>query len=259
MFGLKDKVVIVTGASSGIGAALAQQLCQEGANVTIIGRNVEKLNKTYDDCKKIQAARVLKIVGDITVADDAERIVNETVKCFGKIDVLVNNAGFGLGTPITDAKAMEAFDNVMNTNIRAVVHLTHLTVPWLEKTKGNIVNVSSVAALKALPNSWTYCTAKAALDHFSRCMALDLGPKGIRVNVVTPGPVKTDFLLNMGLTPEQVEISQGAVAKATLLDRSSDPSEIGELIVFLISEKARGITGSCFVSDNGMMQASPTF
>lgn len=166
---------------------------------------------------------------------------------------MVNNAGFGRVTKITDGNAMEEFDHIMNTNIRAVVNLTHLAIPYLEQTRGNIINVSSIAALKPNHNGWTYCTSKAALDHFSRCMALDLAPMGIRVNVVSPGPVETDFRQNMGLTPEQVALRNDSGMKATLLNRFSDATEIGELIMFLISCKARGITGSCFISDNGVM------
>ncbi|XP_063891970.1 uncharacterized oxidoreductase TM_0325-like [Helicoverpa armigera] len=244
-----NKVVIVTGSSSGIGAAIAIKFAEEGAKVAIVGRNQEKLNNVAKKCGK-----PLVLVADVTKEEDAKRIVDETVKVFGKLDVLVNNAGIGGGSSITADNAIEIFDKIMSTNLRAPVYLTHLAAPHLIKTKGNIVNISSVAALKILmPEVFAYSASKAALDHFSRAVALELASSGVRVNTVNPGPVKTDIIENMGLSEAAIDVTFKQMEDMTQLKRISDSEEIADLVLFLASDKAKAITGSSYVSDNGML------
>ena len=246
---LLNKVALVTGASSGIGAAIAAKFAKEGAKVAIIGRNTVKLNNVAKEC-----SNPLVIAADVTKEEDAKRLVNETVKHFGKLDILVNNAGIGGTASILSEDAMASFDKIMATNLRSAVHLTHLTAPHLLKTKGNIINISSVAALTLLgKGSYAYCASKAGLDHFSRSIAQELASKGIRVNTVNPGPVRTDIVKNFGATGELEELIFKQMQQATLLKRVSDPEEIADLVLFLASDKARGITGSSFVSDNGAL------
>lgn len=164
-----DKVVIITGASSGIGAGAAIHFSKLGAKVTITGRNENNLKKTAATCE----GEVLSIIAEITNEADRIKIINETISRFGKIDVLVNNAGIGLdGTILTTT--LEKFDNVMNTNVRSVFHLTQLATPHLIKTKGNVVNISSVTAVRAFTNFLVYCMSKAAIDQFTKCVALEL-------------------------------------------------------------------------------------
>ncbi|XP_063891969.1 glucose 1-dehydrogenase-like [Helicoverpa armigera] len=245
----QNKVVIVTGSSSGIGAAIAIKFAEEGAKVALVGRNQEKLNNVAKKCGK-----PLVLVADVTKEEDAKRIVDETVKVFGKLDVLVNNAGIGGGCPITADNAIEIFDKVMNTNLRAPVYLTHLAAPHLVKTKGNIVNISSVSALRIqMQGSFAYSASKAALDHFSRAVALELASSGVRVNTVNPGPVKTDIMENMGLSEADIAATLKLMEDMTQLKRISDSQEIGDLVLFLASDKAKAITGSSYVIDNGML------
>lgn len=164
-----DKVVIVTGASSGIGAGAAIHLSKLGAKVVITGRNEENLKETAAKCQ----GEILSIVADVNSELDRVKIIDETVKKFGKIDVLVNNAGLGeAGNILTTT--MEQYDKVMNTNVRSVFHLTQLATPHLIKTKGNIVNISSVAGPRQFPNILAYCMSKAAIDQFTKCVALEL-------------------------------------------------------------------------------------
>uniref|UniRef100_A0A2A4JIH1 Short-chain dehydrogenase n=1 Tax=Heliothis virescens TaxID=7102 RepID=A0A2A4JIH1_HELVI len=245
----KDKVVIVTGSSSGIGAAIAIKFAEEGAKVAIVGRNQEKLNNVAKKCGK-----PLVLVADVTKDEDAKKIVDETVRVFGKLDILVNNAGIGGSVSIQAENAMEIFDKLMNTNLRSVVYITHLATPHLVKTKGNIVNMSSVAALRAFAKeTFSYSTSKAALDHFSRAVALELASDGVRVNVVNPGPVRTDAFENMGANKEQQEAIFKSMRDTTALKRISDPHETADLVLFLASDKAKAITGSSYVSDNGVL------
>ncbi|KAL0871100.1 hypothetical protein ABMA27_004904 [Loxostege sticticalis] len=248
----KNKVVLVTGASSGIGAAIALKFAEEGASVAIVGRNEEKLKKVTENIAKV-GNKPLVIVADMTKDNDVQRIVNDTLKQFGKIDVLVNNAGVSRYTDITDENAMKEYDNVINTNLRSVVYLTHLASKYIIESKGNIINISSVAGKIVWKNGFAYCTSKAGLDHFSRAIALDLAPKGVRVNTINPGPVMTDIFEAMGFKGEAQTALLDGVIKMTALKRISDPAEIAELALFLASDKAVGITGSTYVTDNGFM------
>ncbi|CAH2092352.1 unnamed protein product [Euphydryas editha] len=242
----KNKVVIITGASSGIGAAAAKMFSDEGARVVMVGRNETKLAAV---AKRLSSPLVIR--ADVANDDDARRIINETVKKFGQIDVLVNNAGMTmehgglLGNDI-----MQAYDTIMSINLRAVVHLTSLAAPHLIKTKGNVVNVSSIAAVipPASQRSASYYISKAALNHFTVCAAVELGSHGVRVNTLSPGPVNTDFFENAKST-----LTFEAVRPLTLLNRVSEPEEMADVILYLASDRARGVTGSNYVNDNGMI------
>lgn len=249
----KNKVVIVTGASSGIGASTAILFTKEGAKVAIVARNEVKLKNIAEQCGKV-GYKPLVIKADVANDEDTERIINDTISTFGKLDVLVNNAGVLRQGTILDRKVLDIYDEVIRINVRAVVRLTTLAAPHLVKTKGNIINISSVAASKIIDVNFSiYCTSKAALNHFSRASALELAPHGVRVNIVSPGPVYTDLLDNASIT----EISIHGVK--TALNRVSDPGEIADLILYLSSDRAKGITGSEYVTDNGhLLQGSIT-
>lgn len=249
----QNKVVLVTGASSGIGAATAIAFAAQGARVSMVGRNETKLACVAKICEQ-KGSKPLVIAADVTKDADAKRIINDTVKHYGNLDVLVNNAGIFTPTSIFSSDALEGFDRIMTTNLRSIVQLTHLAVPHLVKSKGNIVNVSSIVALGILfDQSFAYSTSKAGVDHFTRAVALELSKHGVRVNTVNPGPVKTDITQNAGMPKDQEEVMMAAVAKSTPLQRMGEPEEIADLIMFLASNKARSITGSTFVSDNGSL------
>ncbi|XP_047538294.1 A-factor type gamma-butyrolactone 1'-reductase (1S-forming)-like [Vanessa atalanta] len=242
----KDKVVIVTGASSGIGAAAAIAFSAAGARVAMVGRDNAKLDAVAAKC-----ANPLIILADVSKDDDAKRIIDETIKKFGQLDVLVNNAGLmSLAGSLLQGDMMKSYDTIMNVNVRAVVHLTNLAAPHLIKTKGNVVNISSVAGHlpSYTPLGINYCVSKAALNHFTACAATELGPHGVRVNAICPGPVRTDLLTNA-----QHPKSWDDLAKFTLLNKVSEANEIADLILYLASDKAKSITGSNHVIDCGTM------
>ena len=155
LYNFSGKVLIVTGSSSGIGAATAIHFAKFGGQVVITGRNKEKLQKVYDQC--IHAAQegsfkttnsVVQVIGDVTDFEVVKKLVKTAVDSFGKIDILVNNAGFSLMHTIYDPNLIEIYNKLMDTNVKSVVALTQLVVPYLEKTKGVIVNVSSVGSMK---------------------------------------------------------------------------------------------------------------
>lgn len=247
------KVIVVTGASSGIGAAIAIQFAAHGANVALVGRNEQKLKAVSEKCEK-STRKPLVIIADVTKDADAKRIISETIQIFGKLDVLVNNAGIGGLISILPGNAMQVFDRIIATNLRATVYMTKLAAPHIIETKGNIINISSIASLGVISKqNFAYCTSKAGLDHFTRCVALELASKGVRVNSINPGPVKTNIIENMGATESQEQYMWNMFLKATALNRISGPEEIADLALFLASDKAKSITGSIYLTDNGML------
>ncbi|XP_023936224.1 17-beta-hydroxysteroid dehydrogenase 14-like [Bicyclus anynana] len=241
-----NKVVIVTGASSGIGASTAIAFSAAGAEVVMVGRNEAKLKSVAAKCKN-----PLVLIADMRKDDDVKRIMDETIKMFGRLDILVNNAGLSsTGHLMESDNMMKAYDITMNTNVRGLVHMTSVAAPHLAKTKGNIINISSVVALitPSVIGSINYFVSKAAVNHFTQCSAIELAPYGIRVNTVSPGPVRTDFITNAKLNADYEVIKTKSA-----LNRISEPEEIADLILYIASDKAKGITGSNFLSDNGVM------
>ncbi|KAJ0172869.1 hypothetical protein K1T71_011045 [Dendrolimus kikuchii] len=242
-----NKVVLITGGSSGIGAGAAILFAREAAKVAIVGRNETKLSKTAAECEKF-GNKPLVIVADVT--KDAKRIIDETIAAFGKIDVLINNAGISRPGCIADGKLIESYDALMDTNLRSAMNMTMLAAPHLKTTKGNIINISSVGGHRP-PKSQlftAYGVSKAALNHFTKAAAIELAPSGVRVNAVSPGPVKTDLIENSGSAA-----SWDVFKSATLFGRVAEPEEIAELLLFLAGDKAKSITGSNYVSDNGYL------
>ena len=179
------KVVLLTGGSSGIGKRTAEKFAQLGASVSLNGRNKENLEKVANGC---EGQKPFIVAGDITNPEDTKRVLEETIKKFGKLDVLVNNAGI-IETGTIENTSLEQYDRIMNTNIKSIYHLTMLAVPHLIKTEGNIVNISSVNGIRSFPGVLAYNLSKAAVDQFTRCVALELAAKKVRVNSVNPGKI----------------------------------------------------------------------
>jgi NAD(P)-dependent dehydrogenase (short-subunit alcohol dehydrogenase family) len=241
------KVVIITGASSGIGAGAAEHLSKLGAKLVLTGRNEANLKETVGKCK----GEVLPIVSDVNVEADRIKVVNETMRKFGKIDVLVNNAGLGEGGDLLTT-SMDQYDIVMNTNVRSVFHLTQLVTPHLIKSKGNIVNISSVAGLRSFPGVTAYCMSKAALDQFTRCVALELAPMGVRVNSVNPAVIKTEFHKRMGMDDEAYKAYITRSSETHALGRVGNVQETAQAIAFLACDETSSfITGTLLAVDGG--------
>lgn len=256
-----DKVVIVTGSSSGIGAQAAVHFVKLGAKVTITGRNEDNLVETKAKCinevLQHRKPEILSIAADVNVEKDRRKIIDETVKKFGKIDVLVNNAGMGLNGDILTT-TLDDFDKVMNTNVRSVFHLTQLAVPHLIKTKGNVVNISSVAGPRQFPNLMTYCMSKAALDQFTKCVALDLAPKNVRVNAVNPAFIVTNFHKALGMDDKAYEKFKEHCKETHALGRVGSVEEVSKAIAFLANnDEASFITGTCLLVDGGKAVMCP--
>lgn len=244
------RVVLITGASSGIGADTAYQFARLGANVVIVGRNIDRLRAVADEIKESRYPEAFAIVADVT--KDAERIIDDTIRKFGKLDVLVNSAGIIRRNPIAGFD-INVFDDVINSNVRSVIILTKHAIPHLKKTKGNIVNVSSIGGLRPYEGLSAYCTSKAAIEMMTQCMALELGSAGVRVNAVCPGLILTPFLETIGLTKEQVRAVAAATVKDYPIGRVGVVSDVSGAIVYLANEDASFITGIILRVDGGRL------
>lgn len=248
------KVILITGASSGIGAATAIYLSKLGATLSLTGRNIENLKKVSDKC--LQKEKPFLITGDITKEADNESILNETIKKFGKLDVLINNAGI-LETGTIETTNMEQYDRVMNTNIRSIYHLTMLAVPHIIKTEGNIVNVSSVNGLRSFPGVLAYNISKTAVDQFTRCVALELASKNVRVNSVNPGVTVTNLHKTGGMNEEAYQTFLNHSKTTHALGRPGLADELASAIAFLASNSASFITGVNLAVDGGRHAMCP--
>lgn len=246
-----NKVVLVTGAASGIGEAAAVRFAKGSARLALVDIRGDLLKKSVENCEKISRTKVLSITADLTKEDDVKRVVETTVKQYGRIDVLVNCAGIEAVASIFDDNILETYDRVIGVNLRAVVALTNAAIPALIESKGNVVNVSGESAKKIL-TSFPDPVSKAGLNHFTRCAALDLSPHGIRVNAVMPGTVETNLYANAGFP----KATQDAILKKagdSPLKRKVKGEDVAELITFLASDAARSITGSTFSVDSGSL------
>lgn len=244
LMSFQDKKVIITGASSGIGKATAIKFRKEGAEVLLVARSEDVLK----DLALELDSKYLRM--DLTANKAAELIIGEATLLWGKIDVLINAAGIIKSGTILDT-TIEDFDYMMNINLRSIFHLMQTAIPFLKETKGNIVNVSSVTGIRAFPNILAYCVSKSALDHLTRCSALELAQFGVRVNAVNPGVVITNLHKASGMSTE--DYAKFLVHSETThpLGRAGTAEEIADLILFLASNKASWITGETVSIDGG--------
>lgn len=244
----ENKVVLVTGSGSGIGEATVIHFAKEGAEVAILDYNEANAQKVAEKCKAF-GKRVLVIKADVSKDEEAKAAIKQIFEEFGRLDVLVNNAGIAREGKLLDNTLMNTFDEVLKTNLRGVVLMTSLATPHLIASKGCIVNTSSIASKnpKSGRDYPSYGVSKAGVDYFTRVAALELAASGVRVNSVNPGPVYTNMNINNNL-----DFDIEKFGEFTALKRCSAAEEIAELIVFLASDKAKSVTGSLYEIDNGM-------
>jgi len=249
---LKGRTALVTGASSGIGRATALCFAAAGARLALVGRDAEALAAVAHE-SEAQEGEVFIVPADVTNETQAARAVTVAVERFGGLDVLVNAAGI-LSSGTVETTALAAWDAMLDVNLRAVFHLMQLSIPHLEKSAGNIVNVSSVTGLRAFPGVLAYCVSKAGLDQLTRCAALELAGKRIRVNAVNPGVVRTQVHRRGGMNEEAYAAFLEHSRTTHPLGRVGEAEEVAELILFLASERAAWITGATYSIDGGRAQ-----
>jgi len=247
---LEGKIFIVTGASSGIGRATALMALERGAKVSIVARREKELTALSSS---FAASHVEVIAADVTKEADRQRTVNDTIKRFGGIDVLVNAAGI-IANGTIENTTLEQWDTMFDINLRSLFRLTQLALPSITERKGNIVNVSSVTGIRAFPNVLAYCASKAGVDQLTHCAALELGPKGVRINSVDPGVVVTNLHRTSGMEEERYDAFLEHSKSTHPIGRVGKPEEVAELILFLASDRAGWITGGSFSIDGGRAQ-----
>jgi len=247
---LKDKVAIVTGAGTGLGRAIAIMFAREGAKVALNGRRAEPLEKVVAEIAQA-GGTALACAGDVTKAADVKRMVEATVKAFGRLDILVNNAG---GIPERGpvlGMSEEGFRKTLDVNLTSAFLCSRQALPELIKTRGNIVNVASLAGLRGAPNNTAYGVAKGGMVILTKDMAVDYAPQGVRVNAVCPAYVETD--LNRELLADMKKTGEyEALVKTHLLGRLGEPDDVAYAAVYLASDEAKWITGLPLSVDGGI-------
>ncbi|RUS75216.1 hypothetical protein EGW08_017032 [Elysia chlorotica] len=253
---LQGKVALITGASSGIGAATAVLFSKLGASLALTGRQEANLAKVADECSKNTPEKPLLLCADLGKDEDVKKIVDQTITHFGKIHILVNNAGV-LEMGSIENTSMEQFDRVHNINVRAIYQLTMLCTPHLVATQGNIVNVSSVNGIRSFAGVLAYNMSKASVDQFTRCVALELAPKQVRCNSVNPGVITTGLQLRGGLDEKAFAAFLERSKETHALGRPGEADEVARSIAFLASDDASFITGVSLPVDGGRHAMCP--
>lgn len=243
----KDKVVIVTGATSGIGKAVAAHFLREGATVAGIARNEEALRAF---AAIAPAGQLIPFPTDLTSESERAHVAHRIIAQCGGVDILVHAAGVIAGGSIENT-TLPNWEAMMNLNLNAVFHLTQLCLASLISRKGNIICISSVAGLRSFPDILAYSVSKAAVDQFTRCTALELAAKGVRVNSVNPGVVVTELHRRGGMSEEKYRFFLERSKQTHPLGRVGTADEIADLVLFLASDKASWITGVTYSIDGG--------
>lgn len=245
---LKDKVAVVTGASKGIGAAIAKQLAAEGASVVVnYFSSKEDADKVVATIKS-KGGKAVAIGANVSQQPEIKRLIDETMKLYGKLDILVNNAGVYDFFPLEDV-TKERFHKMFDLNVLGLILLSKEAAKNFGPQGGNIVNISSVASVLAMPNCSVYSATKAAVDSITKSLSKELGPRKIRVNSVNPGMIETEGVHTAGLAEGDFRKNLEA---QTPLGRIGQPQDIAPVVAFLVSEDAGWITGETLFISGGL-------
>ncbi|TRD23170.1 SDR family NAD(P)-dependent oxidoreductase [Palleronia caenipelagi] len=243
----KRKTVIVTGAGTGIGKATAKRFAQDGYNVVLNGRSDDPLAEVARQIGE----HAVTAPGDVSKKDDVQRVIDKAIEAFGRIDVVVNNAGV-VKPGGADGLSDDDFEAMLTVNVHGVRYMTLAALPYLRKTKGNVVNVSSVSGLRADWGMYGYNTSKGAVSLMTQSLALELGMEGIRVNAVAPATANTR--LAAGLSENQKAMD--AFAARIPMGRLVEPEEIASVIAFLAGNDAAFVNGVVLPVDGGLMASN---
>jgi NAD(P)-dependent dehydrogenase (short-subunit alcohol dehydrogenase family) len=251
---LDGKVALITGAGSGIGAAIAERFVNDGASVCIAGRRQGKLDEV---AHSLPEGKVLTCAGDVIKLEDVERMVETALKFTGKLDVLVNNAAIDPGGTTVVEVDLDLWHRVLDTNLTGPMQLMKVSIPhMIEGGGGSIINIASLGGLRCLPGMPAYCSSKAGLIMLTKQVALDFGPHKIRCNAVCPGGTRTE-MLEKSLAPlgEALQTDLDGVferiSSMVPLRRTASPSEITGICSYLASDDSTFMTGAVLLLDGG--------
>lgn len=247
---LTGRVALITGGGSGIGRAIALALAREGAKVAVSGRRMEKLQSVVGEIEK-QGGDGLAVVCDVTKSADAERAVLETIRKFGRLNVLVNNAG-ALHISTVEGISEERWDRLMTVNLKGPFLMSRAVLPAFRKAGGGaIINIGSVLGLVGLKDRAAYCASKGGVTLLTKAMALDHAQENIRVNCICPSIVETELVKDLFDSNEQGEALRKARISTIPLGRMGRPADVAEMAVFLASDESSWLTGAAIPLDGG--------
>lgn len=247
MHSLEGRAALVTGAARGIGAAIAERLAADGAAVAINYARSDGEAEAVAARITARGGRATTVQGDVSNAQQARALVDRTVDAFGRFDILVNNAGVIAFAPIDQIDEQQVRSQFA-VNVEGPLFATQAAAQRFSSDGGRVVNVSSVVATRGVAGSSVYAATKSALDAFTRVWAAELGPRGITVNAVAPGPVETDMMRRTGMSEELKQFMIGR----TPLRRLGKPADVADAVAFLASPDARWITGQVLETSGGI-------
>ena len=249
---LKDRVAIVTGASKGIGWAIAAAFAQEGAHDTICSRTASEGEKAADAMRAADRDVVYK-QADVSVIADAQRLVEETVDRWGRLDVLCNNAGIGMLRTLEETTE-EEWRHLMSINLDGAFHCSKFAIPAMRGTGGgSIINIASVASFVGFQADAAYCASKGGLLMLTRQMALDYAPENIRVNAICPGFIRTPELEHYLRQKPDPEAARAEVVAYHPIGRIGEPEEVATVAVFFASDESSFVSGAHLTVDGGLL------
>jgi NAD(P)-dependent dehydrogenase (short-subunit alcohol dehydrogenase family) len=249
---LKNKVALITGGSSGIGMAIAERFLKEGAKIAIGGRSKERCDTAQKQLKTIVADAVYSVTGDVSKWDDAQKMVERTVKRFGRIDILINNAGIYLEKRIEETTEDE-WDQVININLKGVFLCSKAVYPHFKNQGGGtIVNMSSDSGVSGNPCEAAYCASKGGVTNLTRAMALDYAKENIRVNAICPAVINTPMLQKEVDMQENKEAYLKEMDELHPIGRVGRPEEVAFAVLMVASDEASFITGANIPVDGGL-------
>ena len=255
MKNLNNKNAVITGGSDGIGLGIAQAFAREGANLLLIGKDPEKLQRAQQELLNEFGVQAHTLSADLSKTETVTEVVKDIERLLSTVDILVNNAGLAKFVPFEQVDNA-LYDAHFNLNIKAPYFLTQSLLPALVKSKGNVINISSYSVHRMLPNraATVYSATKGALDSFTKALAFEVGHLGVRVNAIAPGNISTpQFNRNLqALTPEKQAAFETMVKEIYPLQHIGTPEDIAKACVFLASDDASWITGTVLAVDGGL-------
>ncbi|MBC6606390.1 SDR family oxidoreductase [Hymenobacter sp. BT188] len=246
---LEGKVAIVTGGGTGIGEAISKRFAQEGAAVVVVGLDTDPVREVVDEIQA-RGGRAIGFLGDISWQEAAEECVKLAIHDFGKLDILINNAGVFPATSTIDKYPIEAFEYMIKHNVYSNFMMTRAAIPYLQKTRGNIVSAGSEAGHMGIPQNSPYGGTKGFVHAFQRGVAVEQAKFGVRSNIVGPGPIDTAWT-HKETGPMTAKMEKQTV-QGVPMGRRGTPEEVANVYLFLASDEASYVTGATYFVDGGV-------